>query len=83
MNTLTKDVKERRKQAENDYYNANPNNTGSTAQLSIEKLKIDLVSAENNYQNQLASLDSSYHIYANDFEKLRILCSTMEILFLE
>ncbi len=68
--TLQKDVKERRKQAENDYYNANPNNTGSTAQLSIEKLKLDLASAENNYQNQLASLDSSFHLYANDFEKL-------------
>lgn len=68
--TLLKDVKERRKQAENDYFNANPNNTGSTAQLSLEKLKIDLASAENNYQNQLTSLDSSYHLYANDFEKL-------------
>lgn len=68
--TLIKDVKERRKQAENDFFNANPNNTGSTAQLGLEKLKIDLASAENNYQNQLTSLDSNYHLYANDFEKL-------------
>jgi multidrug efflux pump subunit AcrA (membrane-fusion protein) len=68
--TLVKDTKERRKQAENDFFNANPNNTGSTAQLNIEKLKLDLASAENNYQNQLTSLDASYHLYANDFEKL-------------
>lgn len=70
LDTLLKDSKERRKQAQNDYFNANPNNTGSTAQINIEKLKIDLASAENNYNNQILTLDANYHLYANDFEKL-------------
>lgn len=68
--TLLKDIKERRKQAENDYYNANPNNTGSTAQINLEKLKIDLESAKNNYRNQISTLNASYHLYSSDFDKI-------------
>lgn len=67
--TLTKDIFEQRKLAQLDVFNANPENTGSTASLNIEKLRLDMTKADMDYQNIITNLDSNFHLYANDIDK--------------
>jgi hypothetical protein len=75
-NTLLADITERKKKAENDYFNSDLSKTGSIASSNYEKAKLDLEKADIDYKNiltnniqQLSNIDSSYHVFANDVRK--------------
>jgi multidrug resistance efflux pump len=67
--TLRSDMEERKKKAEQDLYNANPQNSGSTAAINIEKLRLDLEKANTDYRTLVGNLDETYEVYLRDIEK--------------
>lgn len=67
--TLEKDVIERKKQADNDYTQSRLS-SGTTSDLSLQKLQIDLTKAENDLSNQTTNLDSNYQLFLSALEQL-------------
>lgn len=68
--TVSRDVVEQKKQADLDRFNANPTNTGSTAALNLEKLRLDIDKANLDQDNITKNLDANFHLYANDIDKI-------------
>ena len=68
--TVSRDVVEQKKQADLDRFNANPKNTGSTAALNLEKLRLDIEKANLDQTNITKNLDANFHLYANDIDKI-------------